>query len=335
MKANKPFLLWLGGTCFLIWIMIVLGGATRLTHSGLSIVEWKPITGIIPPLNHADWQQAFHLYQQFPEYQQVNQHITLQEFKFIFWMEYAHRLLGRFIGIFFLIPLIWFWRQLSSHFRKKSLFILGLGLLQGIVGWYMVKSGLYKDPVVSPYRLTLHLGLAFVLYGVVFWMLLEILERPTFSKGSLSIPIFTVFLLQIFTMLYGGLVAGHKSGLIYNTFPLMEGQWFPNEGFFYQPVWINFFNNAALVQWCHRFLAVLSWLGVLSVFIYEYKMGMSSYFTRLWLIVSTIQVVLGIITLLYQAPVFAGVLHQGWAVVVLTIGLRVLHSRKALLDFKT
>jgi cytochrome c oxidase assembly protein subunit 15 len=208
-------------------------------------------------------------------------------------------------------------------------FILGLGFLQALVGWYMVKSGLYKDPVVSPYRLTLHLGLAFILYGFVFWMLLGSLEKLPSVKKPFSFPIVVVFLLQIGTMLYGGLVAGHRAGLIYNTFPLMEGQWFPTEGFFYQPLWINFFTNAALVQWCHRILAILSWLGVLSFLIYELIRNANSRLTCLWFIVSTIQGVLGIITLIYQVPILIGILHQGWAVVVLTIGLKVLYSRKA------
>lgn len=326
-KSNKFTIFWLGGTCLLIWMMIVLGGVTRLTHSGLSIVEWKPITGIIPPLTDKDWQQEFLLYQQFPEYQQVNQNITLQDFKFIYGMEYAHRLLGRLIGIFFLIPLICFWRTLSSSFRKRSLFILLLGLVQGFMGWYMVKSGLAKDPTVSPYRLTVHLGLAFLLYGLIFWMLLEKLGWNIKGKEGPHFPILIVFLLQLGTMLYGGLVAGHKAGLIYNTFPLMEGQFFPSEGLFYQPLEVNFFKNPALVQWCHRILALLSWTGVSGIFAYNLKKELGFKLIGMWLFVSTVQIILGVITLLYQVPILAGVFHQGWAVIVLSVGIMVLKNQ--------
>jgi len=312
---------WLGGTCFLLWLMILLGGATRLTHSGLSIVEWQPLTGIIPPLTANDWQQLFQSYQQFPEYQQLIPRPQLGDFKFIFWMEYTHRLLGRLIGLFFLIPLILHWKSLSLRLKKRGCLVLALGLLQGFVGWYMVKSGLVKDPLVSPYRLTLHLGLAFVLYGIVLWMLFEILfPHKTISKIKPWYVI--VFSLQVLTMLYGGLVAGHKAGMIYNTFPLMEGQWLPQEWSYYQPFWINFFKNPAMVQWLHRTLALVSWCGILGCLIYDRNLVAG------WFVVSTIQVLLGIITLLYQVPLVMGVLHQGWAVVVLTAGLKVLFEKK-------
>ena len=369
MKTGSKF--WLGGTCFLLWLMILLGGATRLTHSGLSIVEWQPLTGIIPPLTETDWHQLFQSYQQFPEYQQLTPHPLLSDFKFIFWMEYTHRLLGRFIGIFFLIPLILYWRSLSSRFKKGGCIVLALGLFQGFIGWYMVKSGLVKDPLVSPYRLTLHLGLAFVLYGMVLWMLFEALAAPKVSPKTKRWPYILVFGLQVLTMLYGGLVGGHKAGMIYNTFPLMEGQWLPQEWSYYQPFWINFFKNPAMVQWLHRTLAVVSWCGVLSCLIYERNLfpfqiilrdfsrhceeqrdaaiqgmtGLPRFLRSLamteapgksfrmgivtgWFTVSTIQVLLGIVTLLYQVPLVMGVLHQGWAVVVLTAGLKLLFEKK-------
>ena len=168
--------LWLISTSLLIWGMIVLGGVTRLTHSGLSIVEWKPLTGILPPLTDLDWQAAFTDYQQYPEYKLVNTGMSLGGFKAIYIMEYAHRLLGRLIGLVFIIPLIVFWAQgrLSPLLKKRSLLILGLGLAQGIMGWYMVKSGLVKDPAVSPYRLTAHLALAFWILGLILWTLFDL-----------------------------------------------------------------------------------------------------------------------------------------------------------------
>jgi heme a synthase len=161
--VSKPLIIWPLTTALLIWLMIALGGATRLTHSGLSIVEWKPITGIIPPLTEPDWQKAFEAYQNYPEFKLVNYDMRLKDFKFIYLMEYAHRLLGRLIGLVFLVPLIVFWNQqkLSATLKRRSLMILVLGALQGFMGWYMVKSGLVKDPSVSHYRLTLHLSLAF------------------------------------------------------------------------------------------------------------------------------------------------------------------------------
>ena len=304
--------------------MILLGGMTRLTHSGLSIVEWQPITGIIPPLTTDDWNHLFQLYQRFPEYQQLVPRPQLNDFKFIFWMEYTHRLLGRLIGVFFFIPLAWYWRSLSPSFKRRGCIVLTLGLLQGFAGWYMVKSGLVKDPMVSPYRLTLHLGLAFVLYGIILWMLFEVLNISQILSRTKQWPYILVFSLQVLTMLYGGLIAGHKAGMIYNTFPLMEGQWLPQEWSYYQPMVINFFKNPVMVQWLHRTLALASWFGVLGCLLYERKPRT----VMMWFTVSTLQVFLGIITLLYQVPVITATAHQGWAVVVLTIGLKVLFEGK-------
>lgn len=299
--------------------MIVLGGATRLTHSGLSIVEWKPIAGIIPPLTHHDWQKAFADYQNYPEYKLVNYDMSLKDFKFIYLMEYAHRLLGRLIGIVFLIPLLIFWKKhyLSLALKRRSLIILALGALQGFMGWYMVKSGLVKDPSVSHYRLTLHLALAFWLFELVFWSLLEILyPRHISAKNKL---IWITFSIQIFTMLYGGLVAGLKAGLIYNTFPTMEGQWVPSEWAFYKPLWMNFFENAALVQWCHRTLAFISLVTVWAC--YFRVSVLQKRIVSLWACAVSLQVILGVVTLVYQVPVTLGALHQGWAVVVFSCGI--------------
>lgn len=320
---------WLAGTCFLLWLMVMLGGATRLTHAGLSIVEWRPLTGIFPPLNYKDWQHLFQLYQQYPEYQSVFPTMSLNEFKFIFWMEYTHRLLGRLIGIFFAVPMISLWRDLPFSLRSRGLVALALGGIQGIVGWYMVKSGLINDPRVSPYRLTLHLGLAFFLYGWVLWMLLDSLsgKKAEKVKGSWQAGSLLIFMGQLLTMIYGGLVAGHHAGLIYNTFPLMEGEWLPQEWDFYSPVWINFFKNEALVQWLHRVLAVVSWLSLIGYWFFGRLKRKTQHLTH-WLIATTVQGILGITTLLYQVPVSLGVLHQGWAIVVLTTALITLHPRR-------
>lgn len=315
----KPLIIWLAATAILIWLMIILGGATRLTHSGLSIVEWKPITGVIPPLTESDWQKAFEAYQNYPEFKLVNYDMPLKDFKFIYLMEYAHRLMGRLIGLVFFIPLVIFWmrQKLKPSLKRRSIMILILGVLQGFMGWYMVKSGLVKDPAVSHYRLTLHLALAFWLFGFVLWSLLEIITPG--QKHTKSKLIWVTFVFQFITMIYGGLVAGLKAGHIYNTFPLMEGRWIPFEWAFYKPLWVNFFENAALVQWCHRILALVS-LGLVWG-CYCRAMPIKKPIIRLWALTVIIQAILGIFTLLYQVPVGLGTLHQGWAVVVFGMGI--------------
>lgn len=329
---QKSQLIWLFGTCFLIWLMIMLGGATRLTHSGLSIVEWKPVTGILPPLSEPEWHQEFTKYQQFPEYKLVNSQMTLSEFKFIFFMEYAHRLLGRFIGLFFFIPFIYFWarKQLSPLVKKMSIVSLIIGAGQGFMGWYMVKSGLVKDPAVSHYRLAAHLLLAMILYVLIFWTALKVMYPapgkllPHLKKMAGILHLGSLFL--ILTIIYGALVAGLKAGLIYNTYPLMEGQFIPSEWNFLNPLYLNFFENAATVQWMHRTLAVLTLMTISWSMLLLNRQQVSDSLKKTALLVIggvLLQVVFGIVTLLSQVPVLLGTLHQGTAVVVLTLVLYV------------
>lgn len=328
--VNRRIIFWLFSTCFLLWLMIMLGGATRLTHAGLSIVEWKPITGIFPPLTHSQWLAEFDKYKQFPEYKLVNQGMNISSFQFIYLMEYAHRLLGRLIGLWFLIPLAFFWVRgnLTTMLKKRACLALFLGLSQGVLGWFMVKSGLVKDPNVSHYRLTAHLALAIAVYGLLFWTALELMvtpskyeiyENPALQKLSLISCIFIVI-----TILYGGLVAGLKAGLIYNTFPLMEGQFIPGEWAFYKPLWLNFFENAATVQWAHRWLAISTFTLILYT---SWKIRASSInqntraFAFYFAFVAFIQATLGILTLLLQVPASLGTFHQGTAVILLSLGL--------------
>lgn len=332
-KINtKHQLIWLFGTCFLIWLMIMLGGATRLTHSGLSIVEWKPVTGILPPLSDSAWQDEFVKYQQFPEYKLVNSDMTLSEFKFIFFMEYAHRLLGRLIGLFFFVPLVYFWgrRQLSPFVKKMSVaaFITGAG--QGVMGWYMVKSGLVKDPAVSHYRLAAHLLLAMLLYVMLFWTALkEFYPLPKVRQkrlaGAVGVLHLGLFFLLL-TIIYGAFVAGLKAGLIYNTYPLMEGSFIPSEWDFLYPFYLNFLENAATVQWVHRTVAILTLTTISISMVWLMRLGVSESLRKSAILVLggvLLQVCLGVLTLLYQVPVFLGTLHQGTAVVVLTLVLYV------------
>lgn len=317
----------------------MLGGATRLTHAGLSIVEWKPIMGIIPPLSHAQWIEEFDKYKQFPEYKLINHGMSLASFQFIYFMEYAHRLLGRFMGLWFIIPLLYFWarNRLSRMLKTRSFYAILLGLSQGVLGWYMVKSGLVKDPSVSHYRLTAHLALAIGLYMLLFWTGLELLYDSARAHTQKETPIlrrlsYYSCVAVLLTILYGGLVAGLKAGLIYNTFPLMEGRFIPSEWSFYNPLWINFTENAALVQWIHRWLA-LSTLGL--IILTAWKIVTSSQNLKLrkvayfFTLAALCQATLGILTLLYHVPVSLGTIHQGTAVVVLSFGLYLYYLLKA------
>lgn len=342
---SKAIFVWLMGTCFLIWLMIMLGGATRLTHSGLSIVEWKPLVGAIPPLSELAWLAEFDKYKQFPEFQLVNFDMTLTEFKFIYFMEYAHRLLGRLIGLFFFIPLIYFWvrNQFSSSQKKQFIFVTLLGMAQGAMGWYMVKSGLVKDPTVSPYRLTAHLLLALMLFGVLFWASLNAFFNrhkndisSSYETGEIPKKITPLLHISatfiLLTITYGGFVAGLKAGKIYNTYPLMEGQFIPSEWNFMTPLYLNFMENAATVQWMHRTLAIVTLIIVLTTMISILQAPESSKRFKkaafLGILTLTAQVILGITTLLYEVPVLLGTLHQGVGVLVLMAILYVMYMKK-------
>lgn len=328
-QSSKPIVIWLFTTCFLIWLMIMLGGATRLTHSGLSIVEWKPIVGIIPPLSELSWTLEFEKYKQFPEYKLINFDMTLSEFKFIYFMEYTHRLLGRLIGLFFFLPLAFFWirGQFSPSTKKTLTLAIILGLAQGAMGWYMVKSGLVKNPAVSAYRLTAHLLLALFLFGILFWSALKIhYESASLNKKYPSLPNKKSYILVhisaaaiLLTITYGGFVAGLKAGKIYNTYPLMGGQFLPSEWNFMSPIILNFVENAATVQWTHRTLAILTLIIVLISMHSLLQKPLSKTLRNaalLTMLAISTQVIIGITTLLWEVPVSLGTLHQGMGVIV-------------------
>ncbi|HEX6829306.1 MAG TPA: COX15/CtaA family protein, partial [Burkholderiales bacterium] len=269
-RSNARVAAWLLACCTLLFCMVVVGGVTRLTRSGLSIVEWQPIVGAIPPLSQAQWQETFAKYQQTPEYQKVNHQMTLDEFKGIFWWEYFHRLLGRLIGVLYLLPFLYFLarRRIRGALAWKLAGIFVLGGLQGAMGWYMVKSGLVDDPRVSHYRLTAHLGIAFLIFAAMFWVALDLLgprarsDTPSSERQRLrrfSLGLAALIFLMVLT---GGLVAGIRAGYAYNTFPLMNGHLVPPEIFLIEPWHLNFFNNMATVQFDHRLIA---WLLALLV----------------------------------------------------------------------
>ena len=317
---------WLFACCAMVFATMVVGGVTRLTHSGLSIVEWKPLIGALPPLSHADWLELFAKYQQTPEFIKRNHDMTLDGFQFIFWWEWAHRLSGRLIGVVFFLPYVWFLfrGQLRGALAGKVFGFFILGGLQGAMGWYMVKSGLVDDPRVSQYRLAAHLGLAFLLFGLMYWTGLGMLQRRdgkvgaggTATPGTLRLGNWLVALVFVM-VLSGALVAGIHAGLAYNTFPLMNGDFVPPEIFMIDPLWLNFFTNMATVQFDHRMIA---WLLMGLIPWFSWRIWNESPEARTPAVVLTlwlaVQVGLGIATLLLQVPVALAASHQAGAMVL-------------------
>jgi cytochrome c oxidase assembly protein subunit 15 len=318
---------WLLACCALVFAMVVVGGATRLTHSGLSIVEWQPFIGTIPPLSDADWAAQFEKYKLTPEFRLRNHDMDVDGFKTIFWWEYFHRLLGRLIGVAYFLPLAWFWARgsLDRPLKWKLAGIFVLGGLQGAMGWYMVKSGLVDDPRVSQFRLTAHLGLALLIFAAMFWVAHGVL-RPAPSGAPAGLRrAGPAFALLVFAMaLTGGLVAGIRAGFAYNTWPLMNGHWVPPEILMIEPWWRNFGYNMAAVQFVHRTLAlaVLAGAWLLAWRVHASAAGAEARLAAKALALATAaQVALGIATLLMVVPVGLGTAHQGGAVVVLATAL--------------
>ena len=319
---------WLFAVAALVVAMVLVGGATRLTESGLSITEWKPVMGAVPPLGEAQWLAEFEKYQAIPQYRALNRGMSLDAFKTIYWWEWTHRLLGRVIGVAFLLPFLWFlWRGwVAPGLRARLWFIFGLGALQGAVGWWMVASGLAVRIEVSQYRLATHLVLACVIYVAMIWTALRLYDdRPIATPPARicasAIGLMVLVLVQIYL---GALVAGLRAGLIYNTWPLIDGAFVPDAShlFFSMPAWRNFFENALTVQFDHRMVAYALWLlsacHVADV-LWSGRRGAALVGALTLFIAVTIQAVLGIVTLLHQAPLALAMLHQAMAMVVLTV----------------
>jgi cytochrome c oxidase assembly protein subunit 15 len=330
--------LWLLVCCALVFAMIIVGGVTRLTHSGLSITEWQPIVGTLPPLSVADWNAAFAKYQATPEYAQVNHGMTLDAFKGIFWWEYFHRLLGRAIGVVFFAPLLWFAlrRQIPPGYAPRLIVIFALGGLQGALGWYMVQSGLVDDPRVSQLRLTAHLGLALIIFAAMFWTALSLL-RPTGRRGdgaSTGLVRFAAALpAAVFLMaLSGGLVAGIRAGFAYNTFPLMNGRIVPPEILAIDPWYLNFVNNMATVQFVHRAIALLLFALIPLYWWRAQRSPAAGVMTRraatLLVTMLAIQLALGISTLLLVVPITLAAAHQAGAVLLFAAALNAAHAAR-------
>jgi len=330
-SSNKTVATWLLVCCALVYVMVVLGGVTRLTGSGLSMVDWKPVTGILPPIGDAEWLEEFLRYQNSPEFQKVNSHMDVHDFKGIFWLEYLHRLLGRTIGIVFLVPfLIFAWRgYIKKPEAPKYALMFVLGGLQGLLGWYMVKSGLVDNPHVSQYRLTAHLIAAILVYSYMFWVAMSLLYPERGEKHAWYGKALAMTTLIFVTVISGGFVAGLRAGKIYNTFPMMGEYWIPPGMSSLQPFWRNLFDNTTTVQFDHRILAITTF--VLIVFFWvrvrktELPMRAAKAVNAL-LHTAVLQVALGITTLVLAVPVFLGAAHQAVAMLLITVALFLCHS---------
>lgn len=321
---RRPVAAWLLACCALVFAMVVVGGATRLTHSGLSIVEWQPFIGTLPPLTDADWADQFEKYKLTPEFKLRNHDMTVDGFKGIFWWEYFHRLLGRLIGVAFFVPLVYFWLRgrLDRPLGLKLAGIFVLGGLQGAMGWYMVKSGLVDDPQVSQFRLTAHLGLALLIFAAMLWVAHQVLRPAPSGAPTRLRRAGLAFAILVFAMaLTGGFVAGIRAGFAYNTWPLMNGHWVPPEILMIEPWWRNFGYNMAMVQFVHRTLALAvlacAWLLAWRVLADRATGAEARLAARTLAVATAAQVGLGIATLLLVVPVGLGTAHQGGAVVVL------------------
>jgi heme a synthase len=320
---------WLVSIAALIAIMVLVGGATRLTESGLSIVEWKPVTGALPPLTEEQWTRAFDAYKTIPQYRELNAGMNLGEFKIIFWWEWSHRLLGRVIGVAYLLPFLWFlWRGvLGTDLRRRLWLIFGLGALQGAVGWWMVASGLSQRVEVSHYRLATHLVLALLIFGGIVWTLRRLVDRPPQAVSSRLKFTSAALVVLTFVQLYlGALVAGLRAGKIYNTWPDIDGALIPSATrlFFEDPWWRNLFDNTLTVQFEHRMVAyVLFALAALHVLdAVRSRAGAAALKGALWLAAAiTLQATLGILTLLNQVPIALALAHQAVAIAVLTLAI--------------
>ena len=320
---------WLISVAALIAIMVLVGGATRLTESGLSIVEWKPVTGALPPLNDAQWAQAFEGYKAIPQYRELNAGMSLSEFKTIFWWEWSHRLLGRVIGAAYLLPFLFFlWRGvLGAELKRRLWLIFGLGAVQGAVGWWMVASGLSQRVEVSQYRLATHLVLALLIFAAVVWTLRRLTDQPrTLAPSRLKITAMALLALTFVQLYFGALVAGLRAGRVYNTWPDIDGSFIPSAArlWFEEPWWRNLFDNTLTVQFEHRMTAyALLVLAVVHAIDAVRSRASAAVVGGAWWLVAAIllQATLGILTLLRQVPIDLALTHQAVAIVVLTLAV--------------
>jgi cytochrome c oxidase assembly protein subunit 15 len=331
---RRAIRLWLLAVAALMVVTLVVGGATRLTESGLSIVEWKPVTGVVPPLDGPAWQAEFEKYQAIPQYRERNAGMSLADFKTIYWWEWSHRMLARLVGGAFLLPFLWFLRRgwVEPQLRARLWTIFALGAALGAVGWWMVASGLADRVSVSQYRLAFHLTLACVVFAVVVWTAQGLAPKdPIAAPGRIRAGAMVLLALVTVQIYFGALVAGLRAGLIYDTWPLIDGSLIPDTSrlFFNTPLWRNFFENTLTVQFDHRMAAYALWLlAVLhAADVARTVRGGSALTAALALACAvTLQAALGIVTLTHQTPLALALMHQAMAIVVLTIA--VVHAER-------
>ena len=336
MNVSSAVLIWLRCVCVSVVVILVVGGITRLTGSGLSMVDWRPVMGVLPPASETEWEEVFDQYKAFPEYQKVNREMNLEDFKSIFFWEYLHRILGRFVGLLCLLPYLWFlWRKSLG----RSLRIQGLGLVllvgaQGLMGWYMVKSGLVRNPEVSHFRLAAHLGLAFAVFGLAWWMMLGLIGQELSGNDSLKFRPIAIGLLILLCcqITYGAFTSGMKAGYGFNTFPKMGEDWMPQALFGLSPFWENFVSDKFSVQFIHRWLGTvlagsticMGWFALRSSSLNRLQIRRIRWIVGLVLT----QFLLGILTLLFLVvvPVFLPVAHQLTALFLFAAFLAFVHS---------
>ena len=333
MKDNKKVIYWLLTGCTLIFIMVIVGGITRLTHSGLSISNYKLISGTIPPTNALQWNEAFDLYKQYPEYQKLNYNMTIDEFKDIYFWEWIHRVIGRFIGLVFVIPFVYFLlrKQLKKSTIKKCLILLAMGGFQGFLGWFMVKSGLVDKPDVSHYRLAMHLTTAFLTFAYTFWVALDLIfplkKQVNTSFRNLIRVGLVILVVQI---IWGAFVAGLDAGWIHNHWPLMNDGELIHQSVTteQEPLWRNFIEGKSGVQFVHRYLAYIV-VGIIGFIWFKARKNKTTMLQQkginLLLILVGVQFVLGVLTLVLFVPVWLGVLHQVTAFFLLATMTFTLH----------
>ncbi|WBL21418.1 COX15/CtaA family protein [Zunongwangia sp. HRR-M8] len=334
MKDNKKVVYWLLTGCALIFVMVVVGGITRLTNSGLSISNYKLIHGVVPPMNQQEWIEAFELYKQYPEYQKLHYHFNLEDFKDIYFWEWIHRVIGRLIGVVFIIPFLYFLfrKQLSKSTIRKCIILLALGAFQGFMGWYMVKSGLVDRPSVSHYRLAAHLMTAFITFAYSFWVALDIIYK---NKVKPAVPnlkkwIWAGMIVLILQITWGAFVAGLDAGFIHNSWPLMtDGKWIHETVYIeLEPIWRNFIAGKSGVQFIHRYLAWFVFVAILIIWNKARKLNLTSAQKNginSVLLIVCLQILLGIFTLIYNVPVWLGVTHQVGAFFLLASMTFILH----------
>ena len=332
-KINNIIFYWLNLGLALIFLMIIVGGLTRLTNSGLSITEWELFKGVFPPFNETGWNYYFQLYKQIPQYYILYPNMTLDEFKIIFYWEYAHRVLGRLIGLFFLIPIIYFQfiKKISFAELRPYYLILFLIIFQGALGWYMVKSGLVNDVTVSHYRLSLHLGLAIIIISIIFWqimMLRENKEKVFFNTNKEKIPFIILFFLIFIQIIFGAFVSGLDAGKIYQTWPLMGYNYFPDDSIIRNVNDLINFENHSLVQFYHRNLAYLVTIYIcfISYLVLKKKDKKLNKIIFIFIIVLLTQILLGILTLLTNLHIVLASAHQISSVILILTALRLYYS---------